>query len=217
LTSSRDPEKDAAMTTPDVTTLVAQIVDRIKSLSGTGRRMIALAGPPAAGKSTVAKELVTKLGEAATLVPMDGFHYSNDILDAKGLRARKGAPETFDLAGFKSLLSRLKAEPTVAVPTFDRTLDCSIGSSRLVEAAQQIIVVEGNYLLLDERGWRDLATFWDMSVFLEVPVDTLKKRLIERWLTHGFNQEDAEKKANSNDIPNAMRVVENHLDADLIL
>lgn len=205
------------MSEPDVTALVAQIVNRSKDLSGAGRRMIALAGPPAAGKSTVAEELVTKLGETATLVPMDGFHYSNEILDAKGLRARKGSPETFDLAGFKSLLSRLKTEPTVAVPTFDRTLDSSIGSSRLVEAAHQIIVVEGNYLLLDEPDWRDLVPLWDMSVFLDVPVETLTTRLIERWLTHGFNQADAEKKANSNDIPNAMRVVENRLKADLIL
>ena len=202
---------------PDVSSQVARIIERSKDLSGTGRRMIALAGPPAAGKSTVAEQLVTKLGETTALVPMDGFHYSNDILDAKGLRARKGSPESFDLAGFKSLLTRLKTEQDVAVPTFDRALDCSVGSSRLVQASHQTIVVEGNYLLLDEPAWRDLGACWDMTVFLEVPIDTLKARLIERWLNHGFQKPDAERKANSNDIPNALRVVEHRLTADLVL
>lgn len=204
------------MKAPDVSLTVREIAHQLSAVPKNGRRLIALAGPPAAGKSTVSEALVAELGQDAALVPMDGFHYSNATLDARGLRARKGAPETFDLAGFKALLHRLKTEEEVAVPTFDRKLDASIGSSRLVEACHKTLVIEGNYLLLDEPGWRDLTHFWDFTVFLDVPVETLKARLIQRWLDHGFDQEKAEEKALSNDIPNALRVVENNLRADFV-
>ncbi len=202
------------MKSPDVSIVAREIVDRFSAVSSEGRRLIALAGPPAAGKSTVAEAVVDELGENAALVAMDGFHYSNAILDQRGLRARKGAPETFDLAGFKALLERLKTDGEVAVPTFDRALDCSIGSSRLIERHHTTLVVEGNYLLLDEPGWHDLAVVWDFSVFLDVPVETLKSRLFQRWLDHGFSQAKAEEKALSNDIPNALRVMENRTKAD---
>ena len=197
--------------------IARDIASQVQDMAGEGRRLIAIAGPPAAGKSTVAEEVARLLGETATLVPMDGFHFSNDILDARGLRARKGAPETFDLTGFKSLLSRLRVESEVAVPTFDRALDVSIGSSVLVEPQHDLIVVEGNYLLLDEPGWRDLAGFWDLSVFLSVPFETLETRLIQRWLDHGMEEDAARHRAMSNDIPNALRVVENVQAADLIV
>ena len=194
-----------------------EIAIHVRSLSGPGRKLIAIAGPPAAGKSTVAEAVVEALGETATLVAMDGFHYSNAILDDRGLRAKKGAPETFDLAGFKALLPRLRDEAEVAVPTFDRSLDTSVGSSVLVEPHHDLIVVEGNYLLLDEPKWRELAGHWDASAFLNVPFETLKERLIQRWLNHGMDAEAAEHRALSNDIPNALRVVENVLAADLIV
>lgn len=203
------------MRTPE--DIARDIASHVRNLPGGGRKLIAVAGPPAAGKSTVAEAVATALGETATLVPMDGFHFSNAILDARGLRARKGAPETFDLAGFKALLARLGTEAEVAVPTFDRALDTSVGSSVLVQPHHALIVVEGNYLLLDEPGWRDLAGYWDSSAFLNVPFETLKERLIQRWLDHGMEAEAARHRALSNDIPNALRVVENVLPADLII
>ena len=203
------------MRTPD--DVAEDIASLARDLAGEGRKLIAVAGPPAAGKSTVAEAVANTLGPKATLVPMDGFHFSNAILDARGLRARKGAPETFDLAGFKALLSRMRTESEVAVPTFDRALDCSIGSSVMVEPHHDLIVVEGNYLLLDEPNWRELAGYWDASAFLNVPFDTLKARLIQRWLDHGLGADAAEHRAMSNDIPNALRVVENVLPADLIV
>ncbi len=197
--------------------IATDIAAHVHDLPGDGRKLIAIAGPPAAGKSTVAEAVTQALGPTATLVPMDGFHFSNAILDARDLRARKGAPETFDLAGFKALMSRLMVEGEVAVPTFDRALDSSIGSSVLVEPVHDLIVVEGNYLLLDEDGWRDLAGHWDMSVFLSVPFETLEARLIQRWLDHGMDEDAARHRAMSNDIPNALRVVENVQAADLIV
>ncbi len=197
--------------------IATDIAAHVHDLPGDGRKLIAIAGPPAAGKSTVAEAVTQALGPTATLVPMDGFHFSNAILDARDLRARKGAPETFDLAGFKALMSRLMVEGEVAVPTFDRALDSSIGSSVLVEPVHDLIVVEGNYLLLDEDGWRDLAGHWNMSVFLSVPFETLETRLVQRWLDHGMDEDAARHRAMSNDIPNALRVVENVQAADLIV
>ncbi len=193
------------------------LAEAIRDLPQDGRKLIALAGPPASGKSTIAAALVTHLGKTAALVPMDGFHYSNAILDARDLRARKGAPETFDLAGFNTLMWRLRTEDEVAVPTFDRTLDTSIGSSVLVEAHHSLIVVEGNYLLLDEPGWSDLNQHWNLSVGLDVPEDVLEKRLVQRWLSQGLSTQAARNRALSNDIPNAQRVLGNQLQSDLTI
>lgn len=193
------------------------LAETIRDLPQDERKLIALAGPPASGKSTIAEALVTHLGQTAALVPMDGFHYSNAILDARDLRARKGAPETFDLAGFNTLMWRLRTEGEVAVPTFDRSLDTSIGSSVLIEAHHSLIIVEGNYLLLDEPDWKDLKQHWTLSIALDVPDDVLEKRLVQRWLSHGLSTQAARNRAMSNDIPNAQRVMRNRLMPDLTI
>ncbi|MEO8014814.1 MAG: nucleoside/nucleotide kinase family protein, partial [Polaromonas sp.] len=97
-----------------------------------GRFLCALAGPPGAGKSTLAAAVVKALGPGARAVPMDGFHYDDAVLDTLGLRARKGAPETFDVAGFAHLLHRLRAEASVAIPVFDRSLEISRAGAEIV-------------------------------------------------------------------------------------
>ena len=202
------------------TSLKARIkaaAERIRELPEGGRRLIAIAGPPGAGKSTLAAALVQELGPTAALVPMDGFHFDNDILNARGLRDRKGAPETFDLAGLKCLLEQLACEDEVAIPEFDRALDKVVCSSAFVRAGHQWVIVEGNYLLLDEPGWRDLPRQWDFSVYLDEPHDVLEERLIHRWLDFGLTQEDARAWALGNDMPNARRVAAARLPADLVL
>ena len=189
----------------------------LQRLVGTQRQLIALAGPPAAGKSTIAEAVLHAVqgrGVAAGSLAMDGFHLDNTVLSDRGLLARKGAPETFDLAGFRAMVERLQGGEEVIAPTFDRAVDKSIAGSVVIPTAAQVIVVEGNYLLLDEPGWRDLAGFWDQAVFLDVPIDELERRLIERWLSYGLTQEEARARAMSNDIPNARRVVEHCVPAD---
>ncbi|MBT8415146.1 MAG: hypothetical protein KJO30_12525 [Boseongicola sp.] len=207
------------MTTPS--DIAAQIADRVEALPRPQRRhLVALIGPPASGKTTVADALLNELnarGVPTGLIAMDGFHLDNSILDARGLRARKGAPETFDLAGFASLLARLTVEDEVIAPTFDRVRDASIGSSRVVSKDMSTVIVEGNYLLLDAPGWRDLAKHWTLSVMLAVPMDALEKRLMQRWRDFGFSEADARAKALGNDIPNARRVLEQSLPADVTL
>ena len=191
----------------------------LQRLVGTQRQLIALAGPPAAGKSTIAEAVLHAVqgrGVAAGLLAMDGFHLDNTVLSDRGLLAQKGAPETFDLAGFRAMVERLQGGEEVIAPTFDRALDKSVAGSVVIPTAAQVIVVEGNYLLLDEPGWRDLAGFWDQAVFLDVPIDELERRLIERWLSYGLTQEEARARAMSNDIPNARRVVEHCVPTDRV-
>ena len=202
--------------------MVRKLVPRIAALPyrAAGRRFVAVAGPPACGKSTLSAALVAGLREAglgAGLVAMDGFHLDNAILDARGLRARKGAPETFDLNGFAALLARLNSPQEVIAPTFDRARDVSVGASTIISADVTHVVVEGNYLLLDCPGWRDLSRLWDVSVSLAAPFDVLKERLVQRWLDHGLSARDALAKASENDLPNAKLVCDHSLPADIVI
>ncbi len=200
----------------------ADVVDRLIRRVGAvrpkaRRRLIAIAGAPASGKTTLAAELAEALGARAILVPMDGFHLDNRILDARGLRPRKGAPQTFDGAGFVHMIRRLASEDEVVIPVFDRARDIAIAGASVVGPETEIAVVEGNYLLLDEQPWRALRPLWDLSVYLKVPEDTLRARLIQRWLDHGLNPQAAEARATSNDLPNALHIARHSSEADIVL
>ena len=183
------------------------------------RLLVAVAGAPGSGKSTIATELARRLNDqrlVTRVVPMDGFHLDNQVLAELGLTARKGAPETFDAAGFGDLLRRLKDRSAPAyAPVFDRTRDISIGGAVRIEEAVDVVVVEGNYLLLDEPDWQPLHDLWDLTVKLEVDLAEIRGRLIQRWLSHGLSRTAATRRAESNDIPNAKRVIEHSIASDL--
>jgi pantothenate kinase len=189
---------------------------------GRRRSIIAVVGPPATGKSTFAKalqdELTSKASLSANVIPMDGFHLDNLQLDRLGLRHKKGAPETFDFDGFVSLLRRVKmAQRPTYYPIFDRSLDKAIAGAGFLFVETDVVIVEGNYLLLDEVPWHDLQELFDYSIYLDTPFETLEERLIERWVKYGHSQDAAKKRAYSNDIPNAHRVVQNSLPATTTL
>ncbi len=184
---------------------------------GQGRFITALAGPPGAGKSTLAAEVVALLGAGARAVPMDGFHYDDAVLTARGLRSRKGAPETFDVHGFIHLMSRLRAGGEVAIPIFDRALELSRGSADIVTDDDRLLVVEGNYLLLDEAPWRDLAPYFDLTVSIDVSEAELDRRLLDRWAHFGKTPEAARHWIDSNDMPNIRRVIHGSRAADLVV
>lgn len=205
----------------DITLQVNALADPIHVLAERQPRvLVALVGAPASGKSTLASELARRLNLqkcSATVVPMDGFHLDNAILDARELRPRKGAPETFDAHGFISLVKRLKDKAEVIAPAFDRTRDLSVAGAIAVSADTRVVIVEGNYLMFDEDPWRDLAPLWDLTARLDVPMDQLRARLIQRWLSLNLSRAAATRRAESNDIPNAERIVAKPLPCDLRL
>ncbi|MEO5322937.1 nucleoside triphosphate hydrolase [Mesorhizobium sp. CC13] len=181
------------------------------------RFIVGIAGPPGSGKSTLATALHDVLPEgAAAVVPMDGFHFDDIVLEQRGLRARKGAPETFDFAGFEVLLKRLRsAEPDIAIPVFDRSIELSRAAAAVVGSDIKFILVEGNYLLLDEDPWRRLAPLFDFTIFVDAPREELERRLVERWREHGRSDADARNWIDTNDMPNIDRVLHARRRADL--
>lgn len=191
----------------------------LERAGGTGRFIVGIAGPPGAGKSTLARTLCDRIaaaGVTVAVVPMDGFHLDDGLLEARGLLPRKGSPETFDVAGLRHLLSRLRnREEDVAVPVFDRAIEIARAGAAIIGADTRIILSEGNYLLLDEAPWDGLAGSFDLTVKLEVPFDELERRLIQRWLDLGYTYSRAREKVLTNDMPNARRVVTGSRQADV--
>jgi fructokinase len=170
------------------------------------RRLVALTGGPASGKSTTASRLseaLTASGCETCVLPMDGFHLDNRILDTRQLRLRKGAPETFDVAGFAALLARVVKPGEVVHPVFDRARDCAIAGAGVIPLSCDTVVIEGNYLMLRTPGWEALAALWDVTIALDPPLETLRKRLTERWLGLGHSAEEATRRTDGNDMVNA--------------
>ena len=184
---------------------------------GARRFLTAVAGPPGAGKSTCAAAVVAALGPGAKAVPMDGFHYDDAVLRARGARDRKGAPDTFDVAGFLHLLRRLRVEDEVAIPLFDRDLEISRAGADIVTAQDRLLVVEGNYLLFDKAPWDQVAGLFDLTVWIDVPEAELDRRLVARWAHYGKTPEAARAWIDSNDMPNIRRVVAGSRAADVVL
>lgn len=182
---------------------------RVLEAAGENRRFIvALAGPPAAGKSFLAEWLGREINErqpgVAAVVPMDGYHFDNAVLEPRGWVAIKGAPETFDVDGLHQDLRRIRqADASVAVPVFDRPLDLARAGGRLITRDHRIVIVEGNYLLLDRSPWAALHALFDMTLFLEVADEVLEARLIQRWLGMGQDQQGAIERARDKDMLNA--------------
>lgn len=184
---------------------------------GKGRFLAALAGPPGAGKSTLAAELVAALGAGAKAVPMDGFHYDDAVLIARNARDRKGAPDTFDVQGFRHLLTRLRVEEEVAIPLFDRDLEISRAGADIVGPDDHILIVEGNYLLLNEAPWPELAPLFDLTIWIDVPEAELDRRLMDRWAHYGKTPDEARAWIDGNDMPNIHRVTQGSRPADLVI
>lgn len=182
-----------------------------------GRVIVALAGPPGSGKSTLARELAQKLAVRAEVLPMDGFHLSTAVLEQMGLAHRKGAPETFDAAGFADLLTRVRQGHRVSYPTFDRGRDQTVANGGSIAEETGVVLAEGNYLLLDSPPWKELTGVFDLTVRLDVPMDELEARLMQRWRHHGLTIDEAFGRVHGNDLPNAMLVQENSIAPDYII
>ena len=195
----------------------------LRARAGAGRLIVALAGPPGCGKSTLAEALVERLDSeapgCAAVLPMDGFHYDDLYLTPAGLRARKGAPDTFDVGGLRHMLLRLRSgdEAQVAVPVFDRQLEIARAGARLIPVTTRIVVVEGNYLLLRRAPWSDLSPLFDVAVLVETPEDVLRERLTARWRRYGLTPEQIAEKLDGNDLPNGRLVMSESADPDFVI
>ena len=200
-----------------ITALLEQV---LKSSKRQARRVVAIAGPPASGKSTLAAGLVAALrgaGVHSQLVPMDGFHLDNRILTDCGILDRKGSPPSFDAIGLLRLVQVLGASQELYFPIFDRDRDLSVAGAGHIASECDTIVIEGNYLLMDAPIWRDMARYWDLSIYLSCDEAELEARLIQRWVDHGLAPKDARIRTHSNDLPNAWLVEQTALRADVVL
>jgi len=205
-----------------MTMTTEEIARTLINRAGDKRRFIvAIAGPPGAGKSTLADALVVALqalGESAEVLPMDGFHMDNGVLQEKGLLSRKGAPETFDVRGFLDIIRAVRvAEGEVLVPVFDRSRELAIAASRVIEVSTRFVLVEGNYLLLDRAPWSALDGEFDYEILISPPVATLEERLMDRWRGYGLSEEAARAKTQDNDLKNGALVRDHYRGADIIL
>ena len=200
----------------------ATIVDAIQRRAGDARRfLVGLAGPPAAGKSTLAEVLRDGLiarGETAEILPMDGFHMDNGILAARGLLQRKGVPESFDGRGFIDIVTALKrGDGEVLVPVFDRSRELAINAARAIPHKTRFILAEGNYLLFKDAPWDRLAGVFDFTIFVGPPYQVLEERLRQRWMGYALPEDQIHWKLYGNDLPNGKRILENSRPADLTI
>ena len=194
------------------------LVARARALVADDRRaVLGLAGPPGAGKSTLAVRLVQALGEAAVVVPLDGFHLHDDELARLGRGDRKGAPDTFDVAGYVALLRRLRSEDTVYAPAFDRDRELSLAGAIPVLPEHRLVVTEGNYLLLEEPGWRDVRPLLDECWYVDLDPAVRVGRLVDRHVRHGRTRSAAEAWVARSDEANARLVVRSRGRADLVV
>ncbi|MEU1435167.1 nucleoside/nucleotide kinase family protein [Streptomyces sp. NPDC005775] len=200
---------------------LADLTARARRLAlAGGRRILGIAGPPGAGKSTLAKRLVDALGPLAVLVPMDGFHLAQAELERLGLAERKGAPDTFDAAGYAALLRRLRApEPGTVVyaPAFDRSLEQPVAGAVPVPPDVPLVVTEGNYLLYGEGAWAPVRGLLDEAWFLELDQDVRVRRLVDRHVRFGKQRAYAERWVAGSDEVNARLVAAGRDRADLVV
>ncbi len=177
---------------------VASLADRVERAAfGSSRFLLGIAGSPGSGKTTLAAALVAALNArrpgGAVALPMDGFHLANRTLDRLGRRDRKGAIDTFDGWGFLALLQRVHAETdhTVYAPSFRREVDEGVSGEIAIDPEARVVVVEGNYLLVDDGPWARVREALDEAWFCATPDAIREARLIERHARHGRSVEAA--------------------------
>jgi pantothenate kinase len=176
--------------------------------SGAGLTMIGLVGPPGSGKSTMATRVAEELGPRAVVVGMDGFHLSSEMLERLALADVKGAPQTFDAVGFVHLLERIRHRSpgvTIHAPTFDRDREEPIAAGVAVTPEHEIVVVEGNYLLLD-GPWRRIGELLDLVVYVDLDPSVRRARLVARHMGHGRTAQQARAWVDRSDEANAVLI-----------
>jgi pantothenate kinase len=202
----------------------AQAISALGHVLGSQRVVLGIAGPPGAGKSSLAERVVARV-PGSVLVPMDGFHLAHRVLDHRGLANRKGAPETFDRAGFAALLRRIREQTpaetqtetdggdTVYAPAFRRDIEEPIAGAIPVPPETRLVVIEGNYLLL----WPEVHALLDQTWWVDLDDDVRRQRLVERHASFGKTPEQARAWALGSDEANARLVAPGRDLADVVV
>lgn len=201
----------------DLNTVIARVLD---TPARETRKMIAVVGAPGAGKSTISAPLMAglaKAGARVAVIPMDGYHLDDRILGPRGDLPRKGAPHTYDVGGFRAMIDRVARGDTVYIPVFDRSREIAIAGAEEIGAEIDTLVVEGNYLLLQDGDWAGIKDRWDISLFLDVPEEVLERRLMARWRDLGMSEDQARTKVAGNDLINMRTVLDRSAPADITL
>jgi len=201
-------------------TIAETYKDRINALkNGGGRKILGIVGPPGCGKSTLAAALLELLGDDAVAVPMDGYHLANVELARLGRAGRKGAEDTFDSAGYVSLLRRLKNQQgneIVYAPEFRREIEEPIANAIPVFPETQLVITEGNYLLLDHGHWAGVSELLDEIWYVDIDHSVRRERLVKRHMHFGRSQNAAEDWVANTDEPNAVRIEATKHRADVL-
>ena len=205
------------------------LCDRARALPRGRRAVLGITGAPGAGKTHLVERLLEHLlpdppdglvaGSWVAHVPMDGYHLSDHVLRHLGRTARKGAPDTFDPAGFASLLERFMADDgkTLYAPTFDRTIDEPIAAGVCVPAEARLLITEGNYLLLDQDPWPMARAQLTQVWFCDTESTRRRQQLVARHVAYGRSGSAAEEFALGSDEANARLVAADRSKADLII
>ncbi|MFE7526160.1 nucleoside/nucleotide kinase family protein [Kitasatospora sp. NPDC057542] len=189
--------------------LTALALGFLRGRGSNARTILGLAGPPGAGKSTLARHLVTEVERAegpgtAAYVPLDGFHLSGAQLDRLGLTRRKGAPATFDAHGYVALLRRIADDrfQDIYVPDFDRALDEPVAARHVVRPHTRLVITEGNYLASADAPWPDARRLLHELWYVHTDDDVREERLLRRHRDGGRDEATACRWVTGNDHPN---------------
>ena len=195
-------------------------LERARALAvGPQRRILGIAGPPGGGKSTLAELIACELGDRVRVVGMDGFHLAQCELERLGRADRKGAIDTFDVAGYVALLRRLRdpADGVVYAPMFRRDLEEPVGSAVAVPADVPLVVTEGNYLLVGDGPWAAVRPLLDEGWYVATPEPERLRRLVQRHIAHGRPRDAATAWARGSDQRNAELIETTRHRADRVI
>lgn len=211
---------DSSSTCSTMPAIPESYLVRLREMLKTGSRIIlGLVGPPGAGKSTVGLALRDAFRDISQIVPMDGFHLANVELSRLGRAGRKGAPDTFDSAGYVDLLKRLRAQSpdeVIYAPEFRREIEEPIAGAIPIFPETQLLITEGNYLLLEDGHWKKVPAFLDEVWYVDVDDALRIERLAARHQQFGRSRDEAIAWVNTTDEPNARLIATGKLRADRV-